>query len=110
MLDKNAARLTGSMFYVSDHGQSLGENGLYMHATPYDRAPWQQKNVPLIVWTDQRYRALSGLDMGCAKTRAGDALSHANVYHTLLGMMNVETAVYRPELDILGACRTRPAG
>ena len=105
LLEKYDRQMAGSMFYVSDHGESLGEKGLWMHGTPFDRAPREQTHVPLIIWTAPQYRALSGLDHGCGKRLADSAFSHDNVYDTLLGMMNVETTVYRPTLDMLAGCR-----
>lgn len=105
LLGKHAARATGTMFYVSDHGESLGEGGIYMHGARFETAPRMQTHVPLIVWTSPGYLDLSGLDAGCARGLLDRAYSHDNVYHTLLGMMDVETAVYRRELDMFAACR-----
>ena len=31
--------LSTSLIYVSDHGESLGEKGLYLHGAPYFMAP-----------------------------------------------------------------------
>ena len=105
LIEKHAARADGAMFYVSDHGESLGEGGLYMHGARFESAPRTQTNVPLILWASSGYRTLSGLDMGCAGGLLERAYSHDNVYHTLLGMMGVETSVYRRDLDILAGCR-----
>jgi lipid A ethanolaminephosphotransferase len=109
LLQKHADVAAGSMLYVSDHGESLGENGLYMHGTPYERAPAEQTRVPLIIWTDPAYQSLSGLDAACGSSLAGQPFSHDNIYHTLLGMMDVKTKVYDRSLDILATCRARPA-
>lgn len=105
LVEKHASRVTGVMFYVSDHGESLGEGGLYMHGARFDRAPREQTHVPLIVWTSAAYRAASGMDAACARGLTDRAFSHDNVYHTLLGLLDVETSVYRPESDIFAACR-----
>jgi lipid A ethanolaminephosphotransferase len=108
ILEKHGGEVDGAMFYVSDHGESLGENGIYMHGTPFDRAPREQTHVPLIAWTSDGYDAVAGFDRACAGTLEQSAFSHDNVYHTLLGMMDVRTEVYRPELDMFGSCR-KPA-
>lgn len=105
ILEKHRARSSAAMFYVSDHGESLGEKGVYMHGTPYRSAPREQTHVPLIVWTSRDYDRVSGFDRGCAGELANKAFSHDNVYHTLLGMMDVRTAVYRRDLDMFGRCR-----
>lgn len=105
ILEEHGTQVSGAMFYVSDHGESLGENGIYMHGTPFERAPREQTHVPLIVWTSKDYDAAARFDRACAERLAQSAFSHDNVYHTLLGMMDVRTVVYRPELDMFGACR-----
>jgi lipid A ethanolaminephosphotransferase len=112
LLGKHAKRLTGSMFYVSDHGESLGEGGIFMHGARFETAPREQTHVPLIVWTSPAYRALSSLDDACARERVDRPFSHDNVYHTLLGMAGVSTSVYRKGLDIFAGCRPgiAPAG
>lgn len=109
LIGKHSGRATGAMFYVSDHGESLGEGGVYMHGARFETAPREQTHVPLIVWTSPDYATLSGLDGACARGLLDRAYSHDNVYHTLLGMTNLETAVYRPELDMFAACRKPPS-
>ncbi|MDB5555881.1 MAG: sulfatase [Rhizobium sp.] len=105
LLDKHRARASGAMFFVSDHGESLGENGVYMHGTPFASAPVEQTHVPLIAWTSPDYDAVSGFDRSCAAKLSAAPFSHDNVYHSLLGMMDIRTSAYRPELDMFGECR-----
>jgi len=105
LLDKHRARTSGAMFFVSDHGESLGENGVYMHGAPFASAPKEQTHVPLIAWTSPDYDAVSGFNRACAARLSAASFSHDNVYHTLLGMMDIRTSVYRPELDMFGKCR-----
>ncbi|SER64241.1 lipid A ethanolaminephosphotransferase [Faunimonas pinastri] len=94
-----------SMIYVSDHGESLGENGLYLHGAPYFMAPDFQTHVPLVAWFSDGYRRAMGLDVDCVAGRRDAPLSHDNMFHTLLGMMDVVTSVYDPKLDAFAACR-----
>ncbi|UVC07797.1 phosphoethanolamine--lipid A transferase [Rhizobium sp. TH2] len=105
LLDKHRATASGAMFFVSDHGESLGENGVFMHGAPFASAPKEQTHVPLIAWMSREYDAASGFDRACAAKLSALPFSHDNVYHTLLGMMDIRTSVYRPELDIFGKCR-----
>ena len=42
------------MLFVSDHGESLGENNIFMHGVPYSMAPKEQLEIPFIVWTSAR--------------------------------------------------------
>ena len=94
------------LIYVSDHGESLGENGLYLHGHPYVLAPEVQKHVPMLFWLSSGAPARLGLDLACLRMRLSAAYSHDNLSHTLLGMNDVITSVYRPQLDILQGCRT----
>ncbi|MBB3996819.1 phosphoethanolamine transferase [Aureimonas pseudogalii] len=102
--------LTTSMIYVSDHGESLGENGIYLHGAPYFLAPSTQTQVPMVAWFSQPYREATGLDMACLRAEADTPLSHDNLFHTVLGMADVATGVYDRSLDAFAACRRPPAG
>ena len=93
-----------AMLYVSDHGESLGEYGIYLHGLPYALAPDSQKHVPLIAWLDEAIVQGRHLDQACLRGRLGDRLTHDNLYHTVLGIVDVATPTYRPDLDIWRAC------
>lgn len=103
-------RVIPAMFYVSDHGESLGENGLYLHGTPWFMAPEEQTRVPMVLWLSQRFRDSLGLDQGCLKGNAGQPVSHDNMFSTVLGMVDVTTEARDPGLDLAGACRQAVAG
>jgi lipid A ethanolaminephosphotransferase len=92
-----------AMLYMSDHGESLGERGLFLHGAPYILAPSQQTHVPFVLWQGNAFR--STLNRGCLTKRADEPASHDNLFHTALGLMAIETTVYRPNLDVLAACR-----
>jgi lipid A ethanolaminephosphotransferase len=96
--------LATAMLYVSDHGESLGENGLYLHGTPYFMAPDEQTKVPMLFWQSQAFAESVGIDDGCLKSKASAAYSHDHLFHSLLGLTAVETAERNPELDIFADC------
>lgn len=100
------SNLTTALLYVSDHGESLGESGLYLHGSPYFMAPAYQTTVPMVLWMSEGFRAQFGLDETCVSQQAGNALSHDNLFHSLLGMLDISTDVRDPALDIFAACRT----
>jgi len=100
LLERNADRFDAAMLYVSDHGESLGEKGLYLHGMPYWMAPDEQTRVPLIVWVAEGLRARRGLDWGALSARRAEPCSHDNLFHSVLGLLDVETSAYRPELDL----------
>jgi lipid A ethanolaminephosphotransferase len=94
------------MYYMSDHGESLGENGLYLHGAPYMFAPEEQKRIPFIAWFSDSFARRDGLDVACLRARAGEELSHDNMFDTVLGLMDVQTDIYNPALDAFAACRS----
>ena len=98
-------RLDSAMIYVSDHGESLGEHGLYLHGIPYSIAPELQKHVPMVVWLSRPMSASGDVNVACLRSRAHEALSHDNLFHSVLGLMDVRTAAYLPARDIFDGCR-----
>jgi lipid A ethanolaminephosphotransferase len=94
-----------AMVYLSDHGDSLGENNLYLHGLPYALAPDTQTHVPMISWLSDGMRERQGLRSDCLKARAADRFSHDNLFHAMLGLLNVQTDLYRKDLDWFAACR-----
>lgn len=105
LLRENADRLDGVLLYASDHGESLGEQGIYLHGMPYSFAPRAQKEVPMLFWASRGYLDRTGLSMNCMRAHAHDAVGHDNLYHTVLGAMAVRDAVYDPRMDLLAGCR-----
>ncbi|KQT87138.1 phosphoethanolamine--lipid A transferase [Aurantimonas sp. Leaf443] len=100
--------LDTALLYVSDHGESLGENGLYLHAMPYFMAPQEQTRVPMIAWLSNGMAAATGLDAACLAGRRDAPLSHDNLFHTMLGLGDVSTGVYDRGLDAFAPCRAAP--
>ena len=95
------------LLYVSDHGESLGETGpdgypLYQHATPIDRAPREQVEIPFLVWMSPEFQAAHGIGDPLDIARGGP-FGHGNVFHSVLGAFGFTSPVYRPELDIFAA-------
>ncbi|HEY5757249.1 MAG TPA: phosphoethanolamine--lipid A transferase, partial [Steroidobacter sp.] len=101
ILRSAAESVDSLLLYVSDHGESLGENGMYLHGIPYSFAPRVQKHVPMLMWASDGYVARTHLDTQCLRRRSAGSISHDNLYHTLLGAAEVYDAVYQPKLDLL---------
>ncbi|WP_198320727.1 phosphoethanolamine transferase [Azohydromonas aeria] len=104
-LQQRAGAWAPGLLYVSDHGESLGENNLYLHGLPYAVAPRAQKHVPWIAWWPQATEAATGNDLGCLRRQRQQPLSHDHLSHSVLGWLQVQTAAYRAELDVFGPCR-----
>ena len=100
-----AVAFDAAMLFVSDHGESLGEHGLYLHGAPYAIAPDEQTHVPMLLWASQRYSTRRDIDLGCVRDRADAPLSHDNFFHSVLGLADVRTDAHRPALDLFAACR-----
>jgi lipid A ethanolaminephosphotransferase len=97
-------RYDTGLIYVSDHGESLGENGLYLHGVPYAFAPKQQTHVPMVTWLSPGLQQRTGVRSACLRERANQALSHDHLFHSVLGIMDVTTQAYQPDLDLFGPC------
>ncbi|WP_126356537.1 phosphoethanolamine transferase EptA [Cedecea lapagei] len=105
-LKQHQDKLNTALIYLADHGESLGESGIYLHGTPYMLAPSQQTHIPLLFWLSQDYRQNFALDSDClAHKAASDPVSQDNLFSTLLGMMNIRSQVYQRDMDILANCR-----
>ncbi|WP_447937331.1 phosphoethanolamine transferase [Thermomonas fusca] len=96
-----------AMLYLSDHGESLGEYGLFLHGAPHAIAPKPQLHVPMTLWMSPGFVAGERLDAACLREAAKRPASHDHLFSTVLGVFDVQTSVYRPERDLLGACRAR---
>ena len=92
------------MLYVSDHGESLGENNLYLHGVPYSIAPRTQTHVPMVLWLSPGFRAAVNLNLECLQARAKLPSSHDDLFHTVLRLFDVHTKVYQPKFDLLAGC------
>lgn len=100
-------RFNVALVYLSDHGESLGERGMYLHGAPYLFAPAQQTHIPLLMWMSPGYAAANHINEACLRQQAADAkVSQDNLFYTLLGMFNIQTQQYQPQLDMIRSCQT----
>lgn len=99
LLKKYNADYDTAMFYVSDHGESLGENNVYLHSLPYFLAPSEQKQVPLILWLGDHIK--DGLNYNSLQKSQNKAYSHDFIFHTIINLFEVDSDLYDEELDIL---------
>lgn len=89
-----------AMLYMSDHGESLGENGFYLHGIPYIIAPNEQKHIASIMWFGDS-EIKEDIDVQKLSSYKNNKFSQDNLFHTLLGLFEVETKVYDKTKDIL---------
>lgn len=98
-----------AMIYMSDHGESLGEYGVYLHGAPYILAPDVQRHIPAVVWLSPDMEKERGVKPACLAQQKDVAISHDNLYHSMLGLLDIQTSVYQSDLDIFRPCYTTPA-
>lgn len=88
---KKLERYNSAMMFVSDHGESLGENNLYMHGVPISIAPKEQFEIPFIVWTSDKSIEFKYIE----------SLSQHHVFHSVLDFLNIESPIYNESMSIL---------
>lgn len=104
-----------SMLYISDHGESLGENGIYLHGLPYSFAPEEQTHVPMLYW-ENNVRQTNAQTVyqqniqqrklqNCQNSLLTKPFSHDNISHTVLGRLTIETTQYQAAQDIFSTCQ-----
>lgn len=79
----------GCVLFVSDHGESLGENNLYMHGVPMSMAPKEQIEIPFIVWTSDK-----------TPVKNLDKVSQYHVFHSVLDFLGVDSPIFNEDLNI----------
>ncbi|MBK5529959.1 phosphoethanolamine--lipid A transferase [Pseudomonas sp. TH06] len=105
VLRNNQDKVDTAMLYLSDHGESLGEYNLFLHGTPYMLAPEQQKHVAMLAWFSDNYQKAYSVDTHCLQMSRDKPLSQDNLFHSMLGLLEVRSKVYQPGLDLFAGCR-----
>ena len=98
LLRNNDERFETAMLYASDHGESLGESGVYLHGLPYFVAPDAQTHVPAILWFGKNF---DGANIPAMRQLRDIHFSHDHIFHTVLGMFEIDASIYDPEKDLL---------
>ncbi len=99
ILRRHEGEFNSFMVYASDHGESLGEKGMYLHGAAYESAPPAQTHIPFLAWLSDSYRKTQQLDLKDLQQQAKSPHSHDNLSHSLLGLFNVKTSIYNSDLD-----------
>jgi len=98
-----------ALLYTSDHGESTGEDGWYMHGLPKAFAPDDQTRVPFIAWFSPGLQAAEKLDVDCVRGLRDTPYSHDNVFHSTIGLLDIETSAYDGAQDVFRPCRASEA-
>lgn len=100
---KDSGIANTQLLYVSDHGESLGEAGLFLHGFPYALAPDSQTHVPMLYWQNNQAE-FAGVSGNCATTINNQPVSHDNIYDMLLSITGVNSSTYRPQNNVFENC------
>ena len=83
-----------AMIFISDHGESLGENKMFMHGLPMKLAPKEQYEIPFLVWTSGDFRDYK------AKDELPAVLEQHYIFHSVLNLLSINSPAYNKDFDI----------
>ncbi|CAB1222829.1 phosphoethanolamine transferase [Acinetobacter bouvetii] len=106
VLKGNSAYQTG-FWYLSDHGESTGEHGLYLHGSPYAIAPTQQTHIPMLMWFSPEWAEQNSAQITCLAAQKSKELSQDNLFPSLLSLLDVKTQVADEQNNMLQQCETK---
>lgn len=101
---KQQTQYQTGFWYLSDHGESTGEHGLYLHGAPYSMAPTQQTHVPMLMWFSDAWKQQNTQQVSCLKGQTGQARSHDHLFPSLLSLLDIKTQVTEAKNDMLAQC------
>lgn len=99
-LQARSATMDAALLYLSDHGESLGESGLYLHGAPWWMAPAEQVQVPMIFWMNEGYEANMAIDRKVLEENTKREVSQEFLYSTVLGLVGVKSTTKRDAYDL----------
>lgn len=109
VLDETMKRLEGRpalVLFTSDHGQSLGEGGYFLHghsAALQEGGPVMERRAPVIVWMSDAFvqRFPAQADAVARRRASGESITHDFVFHTLLDCVGLQNAeIVNPTLSL----------
>ena len=101
---KNTTKYQTALWYLSDHGESTGESGMYLHGAPYAIAPTQQTHIPMLMWFSTVWKNQAKQQVKCLAQQGRQELSQDNLFPTMLSLLDVKSKVIDPNNDMLAAC------
>jgi lipid A ethanolaminephosphotransferase len=92
-----------SLIYVSDHGESLGEKGFYLHGAPFALTKEEQGHPASFMWFNDL--KLFNINKDCLLKQTQKTYSHYNMFHSILGLFDIENQYYNENLDLFKECK-----
>lgn len=84
------------VIYTSDHGESLGENGVMFHG---GTSP-EQSQVPFMIWLSDTYRKKHPEITTALHAVPANTVSHDNLFHTIISLGGISSPVIEPSLNL----------
>lgn len=84
--------------YASDHGESFGEEGRFIHGGPL--SAMEQRRVPLLIWASEAFRNKYPGLWGALLKNQSCLTQHGNLFHTLPSLAGIHSALIEPALDL----------
>lgn len=103
LLKKQNNYRTG-FWYVSDHGESTSESGMYLHGAPYAMAPSQQTRIPMMMWFSPTWKKAAPSQVNCLMGERDQEFSHDNLFPSLLALLDVKTKTIDENYNMLRQC------
>ena len=105
---KEFPQYESGLIYLSDHGESLGENNIYLHGLPYKFAPKEQTEIPMLIWMSKNMKKNDYIDFNCLKDEAKNGgFSQDNLFHSVISLLEINSNLYNQNLDIFKKCRLK---
>ena len=104
---KNQPKYRTGFWYLSDHGESTGEHGMYLHGAPYRIAPSQQTHIPMMMWFSDAWKNTAAAQVNCLTQQKSKVLSQDNLFPSLLSLLDVQTRVIDQNNNMLHQCVPR---
>ena len=91
-----------AMIFISDHGESLGENKMFMHGLPMKLAPKVQYEIPFLVWTSDHFRDYKPVstEKDAPEGQLPAVLDQHYVFHSVLNLLSIQSPAYNKDYDI----------
>ncbi|GMO59432.1 MAG: phosphoethanolamine--lipid A transferase [Rickettsiales bacterium] len=97
--------INASVIFISDHGEAIGENGFYLHATPFLLTKESVGKVASFMWFNDNFIKEFKMNKQCIKDLESKKYTHFNIYHTMLGLFEIEEKNYNNKMDIFAKCK-----
>ncbi|MFC2994776.1 phosphoethanolamine transferase [Acinetobacter sichuanensis] len=104
---KTQTQYRTGFWYLSDHGESTGEHGMYLHGAPYAIAPTQQTHVPMILWFSDDWKKSHAQQIECLAAQKNKSLSQDNLFPSVLSLLDVKIQVINQKNNMLSQCAVR---